>query len=454
MVKYITFALAIVLFYSDCFADTFIHRRTGESFNGYAVQRKRANLTQVRTEKKKPQYLDLGNYRIRYNYLGRKNKVVTFFIKDSIDLIAETEAFEKAIVTASNQGPLFILIEIDTPGGKIDLVRRISTAIATLDNCRTVAFVSDGRFGGAFSAGAMIALACDEVYMREGTIIGEAHRVPKTFFGTDTTWQVSGQKVSDSFNSEWLEYCSALAERNDRPVLLVKAMIDKNIQVIEVLEKGKRLLINARNRKPTQSFVRTLSEKGSLLTLTATQAARHNIADKVVASQKQSFKHRDATKARQARNTAMAKARRTLQRGRGIIDRIISSIGRREEQAAGFVAEIDTIEAEIARINKVTFSEREGIPRGYYRSTRTEFELSRLLKERNQLLDRLTDTLRGLIRDYERALREAIKYPDLSTQAETFEKNLQSAQADYETRLREARLRSRTGFRSRARRRY
>ena len=266
MVKYITFALAIVLFFSDCFADTFIHRRTGESFNGYAVQRKRANLTQVRTEKKKPQYLDLGAYRIRYNYLGRKNKVVTFSIKDSIDLICETEAFEKAIVTAANQGPLFILIEIDIPGGKIDLVRRISTAIATLDNCRTVAFVSDGRFGGALSAGAMIALACDEVYMREGTIIGEAPREVKTFFGNRAAEEVPNREVDDSFSSEWLEYCSALAERNDRPVLLVKAMVDKNIQVIEVLEKGKRLLINARNRKPTQSFVRTLSEKGSLLT--------------------------------------------------------------------------------------------------------------------------------------------------------------------------------------------
>ena len=172
MAKYPTFVLAVLLFFSnavwypaDCFADTFMHRRTGESFNGYVTQIKKGDKTKVFVEKRKPQFIDLGAYEIRYNYLGRKNKVLIFSIKDSVELICETEAFEKAIVAAANQGPLFILVDIDAPGGRIDLVQRVSEAIIKIHNCRTVAFVSGGQFGGAFSAGAIITLACDRVYM-------------------------------------------------------------------------------------------------------------------------------------------------------------------------------------------------------------------------------------------------------------------------------------------------
>ena len=83
MVKYLISTLAVLLFLSNCFGDTFTHRQTGKSFNGYATQITRQNKTQVRIEyKKSPQYLDLGDYKINYNHLGRKNKVITFSIKD------------------------------------------------------------------------------------------------------------------------------------------------------------------------------------------------------------------------------------------------------------------------------------------------------------------------------------------------------------------------------------
>ena len=77
--------------------------------------------------------------------------------------MCETEALEKAIEMASNQGPLCILIEVDTPGGSADLMRRICDAITKANNCRTVAFISGGEHGGAYSAGAIIALACDQM---------------------------------------------------------------------------------------------------------------------------------------------------------------------------------------------------------------------------------------------------------------------------------------------------
>ncbi|MCX5634545.1 MAG: hypothetical protein NTW55_01700 [Planctomycetota bacterium] len=56
------------------------------------------------------------------------------------------DVFEKTLVLAANQGPLLILINIDTPGGKPDLVRRICAAIMQADNCETAAFINSGNY--------------------------------------------------------------------------------------------------------------------------------------------------------------------------------------------------------------------------------------------------------------------------------------------------------------------
>ena len=95
MVKYSTVAFVMLLSLSNCLADTFVNIQTGESFNGYILGRKKVEKTQVRVENKSQQYIDLGQYKITRNYLGRKNKVFIFSINQSPNLIVEAEAFEK-----------------------------------------------------------------------------------------------------------------------------------------------------------------------------------------------------------------------------------------------------------------------------------------------------------------------------------------------------------------------
>ncbi len=166
------FFVGLFLF-SSCFADTFIHRKTDLSFDGYATTRKRGNLTQVRIAKKSPKYLDLSQYQILRNSRGRKNKVHLLTINDSINLTTESEAFEKALQIACDQGPLFILIEIDSPGAKPQPAKTIIRAITEVDNCNIFAFVNNGRFKGAFDESALIALSCDKVFMHPQTLPGE-----------------------------------------------------------------------------------------------------------------------------------------------------------------------------------------------------------------------------------------------------------------------------------------
>ena len=430
MVKCAAIVLAVVLSFSDCFADTFIHRGTGEKFNGYTTQKKKGNKTQVRIEGKAPQYFYLGDYEIRRNYLGRKNKVFTFSMNDSIDLICETEAFEKAIVLAANHGPLFILIEIDTPGGRVDLAQRLCTTITKIDNCDTVVFISGNKFGGAFSAGAIVALACDKIYMRKGTAIGAAAPYVRTASGPKEIEKVYGQVIGEKFNSAWLGYCAAVAEQNNRPGLLVKAMVDKDIRVVEVVENGKRFFIAPGSKKPRQTVVHTWSEKGSLLTLTAAEAAQTGIADGVVASQADIFADLATIEAGQIRDTSISRARRNFEKARQKLDKVLSTISYLENRATAITEELESVEQQISRFSGVIYDERYGRYRSLYSGIDVD-QWEQMLEYHDELLDELTDVPAALIRGYKKALPMAKKHPDLAHHADIFENSLESAEATY-----------------------
>ena len=437
MVKYPVFILVVLLLFSNCFGDTFRHRRTGESFNGYVTSRKRGNKIHVRIEKKSPKYLNLSDYQIQRNYLGRKNVVYLFSIKDPISLIYETDIFEQAIVLAANQGPLFILIDIDTPGGRIDLAQRISEAIIKADNCTTVAFIGGSKFGGAFSEGAIIALACDKVYMRRGTDIGAAPPALYTLSGPETVEQVYDQTVDARARSQWQSFSSEIAERNNRPDLLVNAMVDSNIKVVEVVEDGERSLIDPKNKDKNQTIVRTLSEKGSLLILTAADAVRYGIADAVAASQEQLLADLAAAEARLVRNKKGIRAKRKFERTQRTFNRIVSSIDEREQRATFLINEIEKIDAEIFRLDELimrnllygVISERD--PDRWRLSGVEVFQWEDMLRYGDALRNELIIVLQDLMRNYNRAIPIAQENPDLRHHVGTLQSSLESAQATY-----------------------
>lgn len=430
MAKYRAYCLVAMLFVSSCLADTFINRKTGDSFNGYVLQKKKGNKTQVRLQSKSIKYLILNDYQVQRNYMGRRNKVYIISIKESIEYIYETEAFEKAIRLAAGQGPLFIIIQIDTPGGRIDLAQRISTAITNTDNCTTVAYITGKKFGGAFSAGAIVAIACDKIFMRQGTAIGAAAAYIRTPTGPKTVEEVYGRTIGEKLNSAWLGYTAALAQRTGRPSLLVKAMVDADLQVVEVRENGKRFFVPEKT-DPNQTVVHTWSKPGSLLTLTADEAARTGLADEVVASQDQILALLDATRATQTPDRTIAKARTVFLRVKRRIDKYLSAIDSLQQQAASVTQELDTVEAEIRRINEIL--------RGNYSITSTnrydfrdlEYQLDAVFFDRDDLFDQLLDVLEDLIRNYRRALPIAKKHVDFKLHAETIEENLESTRDRY-----------------------
>ena len=311
--------------------DTFVNTQNGQTYHGYAYatgKEDSGGLSEVNTVEQGPVKLNLGQFKAIRDRTGRSNTVAILTIPDEIALGMETNAFEKAVKDAASKGPLFILIEIDTPGGRVDLVMRMCSAIVkTGSNCDVYAYVKGGSNGGAYSGGAAVALACNKIYMSPGTAIGAATIISRNEEGKPVDIkQVLGQTVGEKMSSAWRNYLASLAENSGRPAVLAKAMESKEIEAIEVNENGKRVFIEAMNKKPDEAVVKTWSKKGSLLTLPAQDAVDCGMADKIYNSRQDLLADQNALSAQIISDESMAKARELYQRIEKSIKRIRASV--------------------------------------------------------------------------------------------------------------------------------
>jgi len=379
-------SLLILLLHPTCFADTFTHRQTNEVLHGYATDQTEGLKTFVQTQEKGMVTLNLAAWDITSNRLGRNNKVIILTLDNEIMLDIETIALEQAIAEAANEGPLFILLEIDTPGGRTDFAQRICAAITQRQNRQIIAFIKGGKYAGALSSGAAIALACDKIYMANNTTIGAAAGITFSKIGQPQDLkQAFGEIVSEKFTSAWRAYFASLAERNNRPGLLARAMVDKDIEVIEVQQDQKRLFIQPVNKTAQQKIVHTWSKKGSLLTLTADEAVQSGIADQVINSQREVLQHLKATEAEIIINDNVQKAAMEFQRAKLRFNKLKKSLDLKVKQS---------------------------------RNQQTKPRALRLL--------------RGIRNDYKNLIKLAKNYPDLHTDVELLQWRLNSVEAMYQ----------------------
>jgi membrane-bound serine protease (ClpP class) len=137
-----------------------------------------------------------------------------------------------------------VILEINTFGGRVDAAVLIRDALLQA-RVRTVAFINKR----AISAGALISLAADNIAMAEGGTIGAATPV--------TLGQPGGpaQPVEEKTVSYLRKEFRSTAEARKRPPLLAEAMVDADVEIPGVIDKGK------------------------LLTLTTEEALQHQVAD-------------------------------------------------------------------------------------------------------------------------------------------------------------------------------
>ena len=276
--------LALISLATPCFADTFKHKNKDIVYHGYATGQMKDGMDIVVTQEKGQIEINLVEYEVQPDSKGRNSFISLLTISNEIALEHETAAFEEAIVEESAKGPLLILIEIDTPGGRVDLAERICAAINETKHCQTIAFISGGEYGGAFSAGAAISLACDKIYMAPATSIGAATLITSGEGKITDMKEAYGDIVGEKFNSAWRTFLASLAQKNNRSGALAKAMADKDIVVFEIEREGKTFFVEPKEKYTGDTLVRTVCQKGELLTLAADEAVRCNIAEDVVGS--------------------------------------------------------------------------------------------------------------------------------------------------------------------------
>ena len=136
---------------------------------------------------------------------------------------------ERAIREAEEIGARAVVLDIETPGGRVDAAQQIVKAI-TATEVPVYALVDVH----AWSAGAMIALAADSIYMVPGSSIGAATPVGGT-----------GEKAPEKIVSAMRGEFRALAERRGLDPRIAEAMVDEEIGLEGVVVKGKLLTLTA-----------------------------------------------------------------------------------------------------------------------------------------------------------------------------------------------------------------
>ena len=183
---------------------------------------------------------------------NHNTKVYVVPIQNTIDL--GIPAFVKrAIDTAEKDDAKLIIFDIETFGGRVDAATQVKDAISGTD-IQTIAFINRR----AISAGSLIALSCDKIYMTSGATIGATSVV-----------DMSGEKQAEKSQSYMREEMAATAEQSGKNTTIARGMVDEELSFEYLVVDGDSMKVDdIEGRK-----------EGKLITLTTELALKYKIAD-------------------------------------------------------------------------------------------------------------------------------------------------------------------------------
>jgi len=148
-------------------------------------------------------------------------RIYTFEIKEEIAppiLRMTQKSFEAARDTSAD----LIIIDMNTYGGMLESADSIRTIILESEIPVWV-FINNN----AASAGALISIACDSIYMRDGANIGAATVVNQT-----------GEALPDKYQSYMRAMMRSTAEAKGRDPRIAEAMVDPRLEVPGISDSG------------------------------------------------------------------------------------------------------------------------------------------------------------------------------------------------------------------------
>jgi membrane-bound serine protease (ClpP class) len=135
---------------------------------------------------------------------------------------------DRALQEAEDADAAAVLLEVNTPGGRLDAVLQMQSSLVGA-RMRTIAFVN--RM--ALSAGALVTIAAEEIYVAPGSTLGAA--TPVVGEG-----EFADEKTISAVRSTF----RATAEARGRNPRVAEAMVDADIAIEGLIERGKLLTLD------------------------------------------------------------------------------------------------------------------------------------------------------------------------------------------------------------------
>lgn len=152
---------------------------------------------------------------------AQRTKVMVMEIKTEIDT-RTTRYVELALKHAETTQADFVVLEMDTYGGVMTDAKEIVDLIMDFKKPIVVYINSD-----AASAGALISIACDSIYMSPGASIGAA-----------TVVSGDGEKAPDKYQSYMRGIMRSTAEENHRDPRIAEGMVDESFEIPGIKKEG------------------------------------------------------------------------------------------------------------------------------------------------------------------------------------------------------------------------
>lgn len=211
--------------------------------------------------------------------LGQTRETIYIIpVKGAIDL-GLSSFIRRSFLEAKQNNAKAIILEVDTVGGRVDAALEICDALEEIKPIKTIAFIDDQ----AWSAGALISLACEKIIMSPGSSIGSAEPRAMGFGGKD---ELTDEKIVSAIRAKF----KALAEQNNHPVNLALSMVDKDFEIKQVRIKDEIKILTSQELEEIKpqykekeiQVLKTINPKGKLLNLTAGEAKEFGLAEAVL----------------------------------------------------------------------------------------------------------------------------------------------------------------------------
>lgn len=212
---------------------------------------------------------------IRYN-TEAPNTVGHIAVEDHSSQISQSTwlYIKKALDYYKETRPIFIILELNTPGGEVFAAQKISDALKEMDiqlSIPIVVYINNW----AISAGAMLAYSGRFITTVKDGSMGAAEPI---FLSETGEHKTASEKENSAIRTDFASRASFF----DRNPYIAEAMVDKD--VILVLRDGKIIKLDNESQlktaEPNPDIL--ISPKGKLLTLGAEEMYRYGVADMIL----------------------------------------------------------------------------------------------------------------------------------------------------------------------------